>query len=100
MAATINFETLVVREAHIVLVDWIDSQQDTGGWREFGSNELVENKMQSIGYLIEADKEKVSIVPHIGLDSRGLPSQMQGRIIIPQEQIRRMVRLVEAERAQ
>jgi hypothetical protein len=98
MAAVINFETLVVREAHIVLVDWIDSQQDGGGWRTFNSNEVVENKMQSIGYLVEADKDKVAIVPHVGMDSRGLPSQMQGRIIIPQEQIKRIVRLVEAER--
>lgn len=91
-----KFETRVVREAPIVRCEWIDAQHDPSGWQSFSSNENPENVMVSIGYLIEEDAEKVSIVPHVGLSHAGMPTQMSGRIIITRRQITTITILVEA----
>lgn len=90
-----KFETRVQREAPMVLVEWIDSQSDSGGWQYFDSNDVTQNQMRSIGWMVESDAEKVSIIPHLGLDVTGLPSQMRGRLVIPQRAIARIVRLAE-----
>lgn len=97
--STIKFETRVVREAPIVKAEWIDAQHDPSGWQSFDSNEVVQNVMISIGYLIEEDAEKVSIVPHVGLSIAGMPTQMSGRIIITRRQLTTLTVLQEARSA-
>lgn len=90
----LTFEKRVEHSARLAKIEWLDSVQDLG-WQTFDANDRQSMKVISIGFIIEGDKDKVVVVPHVQLDAEGLPFGMNGRLIIPRKAITNITTLVE-----
>lgn len=90
----LTFEKRVEHSARLAKIEWLDSVQDLG-WQTFDANDKQSMKMISVGFIIEGDKDKVVVVPHVQLDAEGLPCGMNGRLIIPRKAITNITTLVE-----
>ena len=82
----LRFETKIIREAKVLLVEWEDSVSATG-WQSFDSNTKDSMKIVSVGFAVEVTPAFIVLVPHVHLGADDLPCGMQGNLQIPRKAI-------------
>lgn len=82
----LQFETKIVREARVLLVEWEDSVS-ANGWQTFDSNSKDSMKIVSVGFAVEVNSSFIVLVPHAHLGADGMPCGMQGNLQIPRRAI-------------
>lgn len=64
----------------LVLVEWVDSRGAHGNWVELEDLAQIGTcTMQSVGWVIAQDGDRIHVVPHVGTD----PAQGCGDMVIP-----------------